>query len=142
MFKSDIGISYKTVDRFFDRFDLDKSGHISEEEFRSVLSNAVKMIRQDVELDRQASIAGKGREYFVVSGSSKLNSVSRRGVNVDPALKPLAPFSTEVLHRNGLRFLWDMFQTIDADQKGTIDLSEFRKHLKRNSHTMGQQVIL
>ena len=140
VFKSDIGISYKTVDRFFDRFDLDKSGHISEAEFRSVLASAVKMIRQDVELDRQAStIARQGKDYFVVAGSSKLNAVSRRGVKVDAALKPLAPFATEVLHRNDLKFLWDMFQTIDADQKGTIDLSEFRKHLKRNNREMGQQ---
>lgn len=138
VFKSDVGISYKTVDKFFDKFDLDRSGHITEDEFRDVLAEVVTMIRKDAELDRQASMAGRDREYFVVAGSSRMNAAPRR-LKQDPSLPPIAPFSTQVLHKSDLKYLWELFQTIDSDQKGTIDLSEFRKYLKRSSKTMGEQ---
>ena len=138
VFKSDVGISFKTVDAFFNKYDLSGDGHISEEEWAGVLGQAVALIRKDAELDRQASVTGRDRQYFVVPGCSRMNAAPRR-LKQDPSLPPISPFATQCLHKSDLSYLWELFQAIDVDQKGTVDLSEFRKHLKKGSKAMGEQ---
>lgn len=121
VWKSPCGISQKTVDKFFDRLDLDKSGSISLLEFTKVITEATDMIRKDLVFNAKLEADGIPNN-FVVAGSCRMNAAS--GTQA---------FSMTVLRRKDMKYLWSVFQEVDYDEKGTVDLSEFRKYLAKSS---------
>lgn len=126
VWKSPCGISQRTVDKFFDKLDLDKSGSISLPEFTKVIAAGAELIRKDLIFNAKLEADGIPNN-FVVAGSCKMNAAS--GTQA---------FSMTVLRRKDMKYLWAVFQEVDYDEKGTVDLSEFRKYLTKSSPDMGK----
>mmetsp|Transcript_5740 Transcript_5740/g.12691 ORF Transcript_5740/g.12691 Transcript_5740/m.12691 type:complete len:321 (+) Transcript_5740:149-1111(+) len=115
---SEAGISARSVDKLFDRVDVNKDGSISEEEFVQVVSKFYEMLKNEQALEERLSKSIP--DNHVIHGSCKMNGLS--GTNA---------FRMQVVRRRSMKRLWDLFQEIDMDADGHITLAEFKKYISR-----------
>ncbi len=111
---SQVGISLKSVEKFFKKMDLSGDGSISEEEFIKVVLKMIEALRADEEI-----LAKGAPPNYVIPGSCKMNA--RSGTTA---------FRSKVVRRKSMRRLFDLFNDVNLDGDGSITLMEFRKHIQ------------